>query len=98
MLEWESNCILIYLSRELILITFYLQTRNANDEYINSSEVRQCGKSKVYLFIFRMLCVSVKNTKLKKVLTFRRVSWLEDRGQINLISSISCFQDDTRPA
>lgn len=98
MLEWESNCILIYLSRELIIITFYLQTRNASDEYINSSEVRQCGKSKVYLFIFRMLCVCVKNTKLKKVLTFRRVSWLEDRGQINLISSISCFEDDTRPA
>lgn len=44
------------------------------------------------------MCVCVKNTKLKKVLTFRRVSWLEDRGQINLISSISCFQDDTRPA
>ena len=98
MLEWESNCILIYLSRELIIITFYLQTRNANDEYINFSEVRQCGKSKVYLFIFRMLCVCVKNTKLTKVLTFRRVSWLEDRGQINLISSISCFQDDTRLA
>lgn len=58
-LEWESNCILIYLSRELIIITFYLQTRNANEEYINSSEVRQCGKSKVYLFIFRMLCVCV---------------------------------------
>ena len=44
------------------------------------------------------VCVCVKNTKLTKVLTFRRVSWLEDRGQINLISSISCFQDDTRPA
>ena len=53
------------------------------------------GKAK-YISLSLECCVCVKNTKLTKVLTFRRVSWLEDRGQINLISS--CFQDDTRPA
>ena len=57
------------------------------------------GKAKyISLSLECCVCVCVKNTKLTKVLTFRRVSWLEDRGQINLISSISCFQDDTRPA